>query len=163
MRHAIVLVLLAGSALAQAPDVVELSRRLNDGAVALREQVERGEPVTEKKLGKRILKGLLLGDRNREAQDPVYRDLDRATLDLENAARELARSQRSRRLDVRPAQDAERRFARQFRQVDRLASDIDRTLTAPTARGVFTAQVQAPLDQLRTEVQAMGALTTRRN
>lgn len=152
-RPTVVTTVQADATLASAPRLLDLSRRLNDGAVSLREQVERGEPRSGK-LGKRILKGLLEGNQNRDADDPIYRELDRASLDLENAARELARSQRSRRLDVRDAQDAERRFVRQFRRVDRIVADIDRSLTAPTARGVFAAQVQAPMNEIRAEVQA---------
>lgn len=152
-RTAVVTTVRADATLASAPKLLDLSRRLSDGAVSLREQVERGEPRSGK-LGQRILRGLLEGNQSRDTNDPIYRELDRASMELENAARALARSQRARRIDVRDAQDAERRFVRQFRQVDRIVADIDRSLTAPTARGVFTSQVQAPMNEIRAEVQA---------
>ena len=148
--------------------LLELSRQVASGSDALREQVSRGEPQSGK-LGQRILKNLLTGSgENREGRDPVYRQFDLATQELVAAAKELERASRESGREIRHDHDgrvvaqradydAGRRFIREFRTVDKLAGEVDRSLTGPTARGIFTNQVTPGLSGIRAELPTLAA------
>lgn len=177
------MLVLAGATTAQnvatRPELFELSRQVADGADAMLQQLERGEPRSGK-IGKQILRALLEGgSENRDARDPIYREFHDATRDLVVAASDLDREARSlargprdhdrgRRGSFRSERDraratdaTERRFIRSFRTVERLSAGVDRRLTAPTARGIFTNQVLPGVRAIRAELPALSAFHAR--
>ena len=148
--------------------LLDLSRQVARGSDTLRDQVARGEPQSGK-LGQRILSNILNGPpENREGRDPVYRQFDQAIEELVAAAKDLERDSRESRRGVRQTRDgrviipraeydAGRRFIRQFRSVERLAAEVDRSLRAPTARDIFTNQVTPGLSSIRAELPTLAA------
>lgn len=158
------------------PKLLDLSRQVANGSDAMRQQLERGEPQSGK-LGKRILNNLLNGGQeNRDGRDPIYREFDLAAQDLVAAAKEMEhgaggsdRSDRGDRNDrgdrggrggrgeSRSNVDAERRFIRAFRGVERLSENVDRSLTAPTARGIYQNQISPALVAIRAELPSLVA------
>ena len=95
-------------------------------------------------------------DRDGEGRHEVDRE-DRHEVDREERQHDLAREDHHEaRVDGNRI-DAERRFIRQFRNVERLASEVDRTLTAPTARGIFNEQITPGLRGIRAELPTLAA------
>jgi len=84
-----------------------------------------------------------------------------------NAAKELDRASREfspgreraydRDRGTHAREEAERRFIRQFRNTERLALDVDRGLSSPTARGVFTNQISPGLAAIRADLPTLAA------
>lgn len=154
MRFALAAVLglglVAGQVLAQEHTrIVDLAQKLAESTeqLKLEQTAPTGKP---RKIGERILRNILTdGAEDRARNDPIFERFDIAAEDLARAARDLDHPD-SRRSD-------ERAFIRQFREVERIAMDVDRTLTRPAARSIMHNDVKPSLVGIRREVRSLSA------
>lgn len=164
MRFALATMLAAGLVLAttaraqETARLVDLSRQVANGALDIKNR-QAAPAERPRKLGERVLRGLFTEDRDRINPDPVYQRFDEAANDLVSAAIELDRH--ASRGGSYSNIDEERRFIRQFRQIERLAMDVDRVLPGSRARTIFIDDVKPAMHSIRRELPTLSAFRDR--